>query len=139
MSDSAERLAWLSRTAAAPPSAAPSVPGVSPPGPADEEGASAAFGYLRGVRDRALTIAVHRPAEGDTVTGPSSSLGPTRLHPSLGLRMLFTNSDLFLVTLRGRHLSLPVAEGLDLYERGIARHRVTWVREVPPEEARRLP
>lgn len=114
------------------PAAAP-----APDVPGDED-VCLAFGYLRGLRDRALNIVFHRLREGDTVTFPYSWLGPTRLHPSVGLQMLFVGSELFLVTVRGRHLTRPVAQGIDLHERGIVRHRVTWVREMPAEESRAL-
>ena len=53
-----------------------------------DEDVCLAFGYLRGLRDRALNIVFHRPCEGDAVTFPYSWLGPTRLHPSFGLQML---------------------------------------------------
>ena len=51
--------------------------------------------------------------------------------PSLNkLRALSTRTALRLV--------LGQSQGIDLHERGIARHRVTWVREMPSEETRAL-
>lgn len=111
------------------------VPTAAPEEPGDED-ACLAFGYLRGARDRALSVVFHRAREGDAVTFPYSWLGPTRLHPSVGLQLLFVGSELYLVTVRGRNLTAAGAHGIDLHERGIVRHRVTWVREVGSEEGR---
>jgi hypothetical protein len=118
------------------PLPAPEPAPVSAPEEPGDEAACLAFGYLRGARDRALNIVFHRAREGDTVTFPYSWLGPTRLHPSVGLRVLFVGSELYLVTVRGRNLTIPVAAGIDLHERGLVRHRVTWVREVSGADGR---
>jgi hypothetical protein len=104
----------------------------------EEEGATPAFGFLRGVRDRALNIEFRRAVEGDEVSFPYGWLGPTRHHPSIGIQLLFAGSELYLVSLRGRNLNSS-AEGVSLYDRGILRHRVTWCRETPREESRVLP
>src|SRR5262249_19343428 len=116
------------------------VPGTkgSLPSPDEEEGETPAFGFLRGVRDRALNIEFRRAHEGDEVSFPYSWLGPTRHHPSVGIQMLFAGSELYLVTLRGRNLN-TMASGISLYDRGLLRHRVTWCREATREESRTLP
>jgi hypothetical protein len=113
------------------------VPGtrVTPAPPVDEEECeTAAFGYLRGVRDRALNVEFRRAAEGDTVSFPYGWLGPTRYHPSEGIQLLFAGSELYLVSLHGRHLN--GAAGLYGH---LLRHRVTWCREAGPGESRTLP
>jgi hypothetical protein len=104
----------------------------------EEEGQTAAFGFLRGIRDRALNIEFRRSAEGDAVSFPYSWLGPTRHHPSIGIQLLFAGSELYLVMLRGRNLN-AVVSGVSLYDRGILRHRVTWVRVSSSVESRTLP
>jgi hypothetical protein len=105
---------------------------------AEEEEETPAFGFLRGIRDRAVNIEFRRDSEGDQFSFPYGWLGPTRHHPSVGIQMLFAGSELYLVTVRGRNLN-AVVSGLTLYDRGILRHRVTWVREAAREESRALP
>ncbi len=94
----------------------------------EDEASTACFGYLRGVRDRALEIEFRRSVEGDSISFPYSWLGPTRYHPSIGIQLLFVGPETYLVTIRGRNLN-QVTDGVSLYERGILRHRVTWVGE----------
>jgi hypothetical protein len=97
------------------------------------------FGYLRGIRERADNIEFRREREGDSLSFPYHWLGPKRYHPSSGIVLLFVGSELYLVTLRGRNLNRLGEAGVSLYERGILRHRVTWVREVKREESEALP
>jgi hypothetical protein len=105
--------------------------------PDEEEGETSAFGFLRGIRDRALNVEFRRAEEGDEVSFPYGWLGPTRYHPSVGIQMLFAGSELFLVTLRGRNLNADLT-GANLYP-WLLRHRVTWCRELTQEESRTLP
>jgi hypothetical protein len=112
---------------------------VTPAGtPDEEEGETPAFGYLRGIRDRALNVEFRRAVEGDSFSMPYSWLGPSRYHPSSGVVMLFAGAELYLVTVRGRNLN-TLAGGVSLYDRGLLRHRVTWVQEATSEESRALP
>jgi hypothetical protein len=104
----------------------------------DEECETPSFGFLRGIRDRALNIEFRRSKEGDEVSFPYCWLGLTRYHPSVGIQILFTGSELYLVTLRGRNLNSCMS-GVSLYDRGLLRHRVTWVREASRDESRLLP
>ena len=53
--------------------------------------------------------------------------------------MLFVGSELYLVRLRGRNLNKLTDGAVSLYERGLVRHRVTWVRELKEEQSRALP
>ena len=103
----------------------------------EEECETPAYGYLRGIRDRALNIEFRRTTKGDELSFPYAWLGPTRHHPSIGVQLLFAGAESYLVTLWGRNLR-SVEGGMSLYDRGILRHRVTWVREATPEESRRL-
>jgi hypothetical protein len=105
----------------------------------EDEAARPAFGFLRGVRDRALNIEFRREREGDCFSFPYSWLGPSRFHPSVGLVLLFSGSELFLVTIQGRNLNTLGETGLSLYERGILRHRVTYVRELAKADSKSLP
>jgi hypothetical protein len=112
-------------------------PGVPPVPADDEESSCSAFGYLRGVRDRALHLELKLEA-GDSITLPYAWLGPTRFHPSLGIALLFQGADLFLVKLVGRNVNLPRAEGISLYDL-LLRHRAVWVRESSAIESAALP
>ncbi len=132
MSDSPGLLQHLLR------SPQPAAAAGAPAGEDADEGVCPAFGYLRGARDRALHVVFHRHQSGDGVSFPYAWLGPTRHHPSLGLSLLFAGTELYLVTVKGRNLGATAAPGVDLHERGVLRHRVTWVREVSPGEARGL-
>lgn len=141
MSDSLEsiRQTSLQRFARIPP-APPAKGQVHLPVPEeDDEVACAAFGYLRGIRERAVNIEFRRSREGDSVSFPYSWLGPSRQHPSSGVVLLFVGSELYLVTLRGRNLNRVTTDKISLYESGILRQRVTWVREVRREESEGLP
>jgi hypothetical protein len=113
------------------------VPLSSTSGDEDEESCPA-FGFLRGARETALHVSF-RFTDGRIVSTPYSWLSVTRFHPSTGIVMLFAGGELFLVTLRGRNLNATLESGISLYERGLCRHRVVWVRESPPAEARTLP
>jgi hypothetical protein len=91
------------------------------------------------VRERSPSIEFRRVREGDSFSFPYSWLGPCRHHPSTGITLLFVGSELYLVTLRGRNLNKLTESGVSLYERGLVRHRITWVREVKAEQSRALP
>jgi hypothetical protein len=104
----------------------------------EEECETTSFGYLRGVQDRALNIEFRRTVDGDEVSFPYALLAVSRHNPSLGIQMLFTGPELYLVILRGRNLN-TVFKGMSLYDRGLLRQRVTFVREATREESRLLP
>ena len=93
-----------------------------------------AFGYLRGIRDRAISLEF-RFADGRSLAFPYTWLGPMKYQPSAGLLLKFTGDQLHLVLLEGSNLNALVNGSVSLYERGIMRHRVTWVREMPKQEA----
>lgn len=95
----------------------------------EDEERGKCFGYLRGARDRATHIELRRQKEGDSLSLPYSWLGPTRFDPSHGIMLVFAASDLIGVRIRGRHLNTLQREGMSLYERGLLRQRVTFIRE----------
>ena len=79
-----------------------------------------AFGYLRGMRDRALAIEF-RLANGNSEFFPYSWLGPFRYNPSVGLLLRFTGDTLTLALIRGSNLNAPVQQGtMTLIDRGIS-------------------
>jgi hypothetical protein len=92
-----------------------------------------AFGYLRGIRERALTIEF-RFADGNRLAFPYSWLGTMKYNPSAGLLLKFVGDQVYLVLLEGSNLNAVVKDAVSLYDRGIQRHRVTWVRELPRQQ-----
>lgn len=103
----------------------------------DEE-SCAAFGFLRGLHERAQMIEF-RFRDGNSESYPYSLLGPVRFNPSVGLLLRFTGDVVTLVLIRGSNLDAPVGPGgVNLMERGIHRHRVTFVREMDEGDIRRV-
>jgi hypothetical protein len=108
----------------------------APPEMGTDEEECLAFGYLRGIRDRALSLEL-RFANGDSKAFPYSWLGPMQYNPSAGLLLTFVGDRVYLVLLEGSNLNALVNESVSLYDRGIQRHRVTWVREMTRQQAGR--
>jgi hypothetical protein len=95
-----------------------------------------AFGYLRGIRDTALSLEF-RFANGNRAAFPYSWLGPVKYNPSAGLLLKFVGDAVYLVLLEGSNLNALVNGSVSLYDRGIQRHRITWVREMTRQQAER--
>ncbi len=95
----------------------------------DEEDECPAFGFLRGIRDRALSLEL-RFANGNSQAFPYSWLGPVKYDPSAGLLLKFVGDLVYLVLLEGSNLNALVKGAISLYDRGIQRNRVTWCREM---------
>ena len=131
MNDSRE----LYRKLGLPPAVGVPMAEVVPPD-SEGEGEGRCFGFLRGVRDRAINLEFMRNKGNEAVSFPYSWLGPSRYHPSLGVLLLFVSGDMFGVHIRGRNLNAMLDEGMSLYERGILRHRVTFIRELTEKECR---
>ena len=91
------------------------------------------FGYLRGIRDTALSLEF-RFANGNREAFPYSWLGPLTYNPSAGLLLKFVGDLVYLVLLEGSNLNALVNGAVSLYDRGIQRHRVTWVREMTRQQ-----
>jgi hypothetical protein len=104
--------------------------------PAGDEDECRAFGYLRGIRDRALALEL-RFANGNSESFPYTWLGPVRYDPSAGLLLKFVGDLVYQVLLDGSNLNALVNNSVSLYDRGILRHRVTWVREMTRQEVQK--
>ncbi len=102
-----------------------------------EEEACPAFGYLRGIRDRALAVEF-RFRTGNSEWFPYSLLGPWRYNPSVGILLKFSCGDsVSLVLIRGSNLDALVNGSINLTDRGLQRHRIAFVREMDEAELRR--
>ena len=118
------------------PHLAGKIAGGGPNPPDGGEGACAAFGFLRGIRDRADAIEF-RLASGNSVWFPYNWLGTVKFDPSAGLLLKFSGDLVYLVLVRGSNLNRPIEEtGIDLIRAGLQRHRVTWVREMSEDDIR---
>lgn len=91
------------------------------------------FGYLRGMVARAQSIEF-RLANGNRVAFPYHWLGPSYYNPSAGILLRFVGDKVYLVLIEGSNLDMLINASLSLYERGILRHRVTFVREMTRQE-----
>ena len=64
-----------------------------------DEDCCVAFGYLRGIRDRALTLEF-RFADGNSLAFPYSWLGPVKYNPSAGVLLQFVGDVITWCTSR---------------------------------------
>lgn len=101
-----------------------------------EEDCCTAFGFLRALHDRALTLEF-RLANGNSRAFPYSWLGPMTYNPSAGLLLQFVGDFVHWVLIEGSNLNASVNGGASLFERGVLRHRITWVREMNRAEVGR--
>jgi hypothetical protein len=116
----------------------PPPPRTEPEPPDGGEGACAAFGFLRGIRDRADAIEF-RFRDGNSVWFPYNWLGTWKFNPSEGLLLKFSGDLVYLVLIRGSNLDRPLGEGnIDLIRAGLQRHRVLWVKEMTEAEVRQV-
>ena len=98
------------------------------------EDACQAFGFLRGIRDRADAIEF-RFVDGNSVWFPYGWLGNWKFNPSEGLLLKFSGDLVYLVLIKGSNLDMPLGEtGINLMRAGLQRHRIVWVREMTKEE-----
>jgi len=100
---------------------------------AQEEDECLAFGYLRGIRDQARSIEF-RFANNNRQAFPYGWLGPAQYNPSAGILLKFVGDLVYYVLIEGSNLNLLVGGAISLFDRGILRHRVTWVREMTRHE-----
>ena len=98
-----------------------------------EEESCLAFGYLRGIRDQARSIEF-RFAKSNRQAFPYGWLGPTQFNPSAGILLKFVGDLVYYVLIEGSNLNQLVGGAASLYDQGILRHRVTWVREMTRHE-----
>lgn len=107
-----------------------------PKPPEGGEGACAAFGYLRGLHERASAIEF-RQGSGNSIWFPYGWLGTIKFDPSAGLLIKFSGDLVYLVLIRGSNLDKRLSEGgIDLIRAGLQRHRVLWVREMSEDDIR---
>lgn len=117
--------------------------GVQPSKPESEppdggEGFCAAFGYLRGIRERADAVEF-RFRDGNSVWFPYNWLGTWKFDPSEGLLLKFSGDLVYLVLIRGSALDKPLGDAnIDLIRAGLQRHRVLWVREMTEDDIRQV-
>jgi hypothetical protein len=103
-----------------------------------DEDTCPAFGFLRGQHERAVALEF-RLRNGNSEWYAYSCLVSFRHDPSVGLLLRFTGDVvLTLILVSGSNLDAPVGEGtVNLTDRGLQRHRVTFVREMDEEELRK--
>jgi len=127
MLDEVERVSGLTNR---PPRSSFAAPAVE----TEDDEVCGAFGYLRGQRDRSLGIEF-RFRDGNSEMLSYSLFAGWRYNPSVGLLLKFTSDIVTLVLIKGSNLAATVNGGAtNLTDRGIQRHRVTWVREMSPAE-----
>lgn len=87
-----------------------------------EEVSSGAFGYLRGVRDRALMLEL-RFKDGRVIAFSYAMLDRASFDPSEGIRLRFPGQEVLIV---GQHLNK--GRGVGLFD-ALVRHRAAWIQE----------
>lgn len=103
-----------------------------------EEDSCLAFGYLRGLHERALAVEF-RFRDGNSDWFEYSHLASFRFNPSIGLLLKFTGDVVTLVLIRGSNLDAVVNQSVvNLTDRGFQRHRILWVREMDEDELRKI-
>ena len=83
-----------------------------------------AFGWLRGIRDRAVMLELRRK-DGSIVAIGYGWLERVAFDPSEGITLSAAGQK---IRIRGRNLNAEVRPSVRLFE-GIVRHRVPWIRE----------
>jgi hypothetical protein len=82
------------------------------------------YGFLRGVKDRAIMLSVYKKDGGATAFG-FSWLDRVEYNPSTGLLLHFTGQT---VKITGRNLNAEIRPNVRLFD-AVCRHRVPWIRE----------
>jgi hypothetical protein len=101
-----------------------------------EEASAGAFGYLRGIRDRASNVEF-RFKDGNCCWFPYALMGACRYDPSAGILLKFSADLIYVVLIRGSNLAMPINEGhMNLTSGGLQRQRVVWIREMAEEDIR---
>ena len=101
-------------------------------------GSCRAFGFLRGIKDRADAIEF-RFVSGNSIWFPYSWLGTWEFNPSEGVLLKFSGDLVYLVLIKGSNLDMPQDDtGITLTRAGLQRHRIVWVREMTSEEIQDL-
>lgn len=82
------------------------------------------FGWLRGVRERAVMLEL-RHKDGTMRAFGYAWLERIEFNPSEGLMLKFTGAT---VKIQGRNLNRNISPGVRLWS-GLVRHRVSWIQE----------
>lgn len=82
------------------------------------------FGWLRGVRDRAVMLELRRK-DGNILAVGYAWLDKAEFNPSQGIILSLGGQK---ITIRGRHLNTEIRPNVRLFQ-GICRHRVPWIQE----------
>jgi hypothetical protein len=93
-----------------------------------------AFGWLRGIRDRAIMLEV-RKKDGNIVAFGYAWLERADFDPSEGITLKFTGHKVKIV---GRNLNAVAKNNARLFN-GIMRHRVPWIQEAGEAEQMETP
>ena len=102
------------------------------------ESSCAAFGYLRGIRERADAVEF-RFRNGNSTWFPYNLLGNWKYNPSDGLLLKFSGDVVYLVLIRGSNLDRPLSDTTtNLTTSGLQRHRIVWMREMTEEDIRQV-
>lgn len=88
------------------------------------------FGWLRGVRERAIMLEL-RKRSGDVLALGYAWLESVAFDPSIGITLAFPGRRVFI---KGRNLGAPVRPNVRLFD-GVIRHRVPWIREMDTAES----
>jgi hypothetical protein len=83
-----------------------------------------AFGWLRGVQDRAIMLEI-RHKDGSITAKGYSWLQSVEFDPSRGITLNFSGEK---ITIVGRNLNAEARPNVRLFA-GIVRHRVPWIQE----------
>ncbi|HYV37206.1 MAG TPA: hypothetical protein VE988_15980 [Gemmataceae bacterium] len=98
------------------------------------EASCKAFGYLRGIKERASSVEF-RFRNGNSTWFSYAWMGTWQLNLSEGLLLKFSGDLVYLVLIRGSNLDKPLNEGaINLTHAGLQRQRVLWIREMTTEE-----
>ena len=82
------------------------------------------FGYLRGIRDRAVMLEL-RKKDGNVLAVGYAWLDKVEFDPSEGITLSLGGQK---VHIRGRNLNAEARPGMRLFQ-GICQHRVPWIQE----------
>ncbi len=131
MKDSLLKKKWLQMD----PSIPDEPPGQSnaPPKEEDEDSCTA-FGFLRGIRDRAMALEF-RFSNGKSKTFSYHLLHEMTYIAPAGLLLKLVGDKITLVLIEGTNLNAQISGGASLYDRGLQRHRVTWIKEMTRQQA----
>ncbi|HQU43984.1 MAG TPA: hypothetical protein PK867_14290 [Pirellulales bacterium] len=111
--------------------------GFAPMDDTDEDSCSA-FGYLRGIREKADCLEV-RFKSGNSTWLPYNWFGSWKFDPSHGLLLKFSGDVVYLVLVTGSNLDRPLLDTTtNLTTSGLQRRRIVWIREMTEEEIRQV-